>query len=66
MNCYKGESFYYPLMAIWLEDENGKYIQTLFVARSVATGIFKFGKQENNKWIAAAKRAPQTLTLLGT
>lgn len=61
VELFKGSSFYYPLMAIWLEDENGKYIQTLFVARSVATGIFKFGKAENNKWSAGAKRAPQTL-----
>jgi len=57
----KGKSFYYPLMAVWLEDENGKYIQTLYVARSVATGIYKYGKQENNKWVTAPKRAPQTL-----
>ena len=57
----KGESFYYPLFAIWLEDEKGNYIQTLYVSESVATGIFKYGKQENNKWITAEKRAPQTL-----
>jgi hypothetical protein len=57
----KGESFYYPLFAIWLEDMDGKYIQTLYVAKSVATGVFQYAKQENNKWITAAKRAPQTL-----
>jgi hypothetical protein len=57
----KGKSFYYPLFAIWLEDMDGKYIQTLYVARSVATGIFEYGKQEKNKWIRAPKRAPQTL-----
>jgi len=58
---YKGKSFYFPLMAIWIEDENGKYVQTLFVARSVATGIFLYGKQENNKWIPGAKRQPQAV-----
>lgn len=58
---YKGESFYYPLMAVWLEDQSGKYIQSLYVPPTVATGIFKYGKQENGKWIAAPKRAPQTL-----
>ncbi len=57
----KGDAFYYPLMAIWIEDISGNYIQTLYVANSVATGIFKFGKQENNKWASAPKRAPQTL-----
>lgn len=61
VDFYKGKSFYYPLMAIWLEDEDGKYIQTLFVARSVATGLFMYGKQENNKWVPGAKREPQTV-----
>jgi len=61
VDFYKGKSFYFPLMAVWLEDENGNYIQTLFVARSVATGFFLYGKQENNKWVPGAKREPQTL-----
>jgi hypothetical protein len=57
----KGEYYYYPLMAAWLEDVDGNYIQTLFIPKSVATGIFRYGKHEKNKWIAAEKRAPQTL-----
>jgi hypothetical protein len=57
----QGESFYYPLMAIWLEDMEGGYIQTLYVARSVATGVFKFGQEQGKKWAEAPKRAPQTL-----
>ena len=57
----KGESFYYPLFAVWLEDVEGNYLQTLYVSKSVATGVFRFAKQEGRKWIAAEKRAPQTL-----
>ncbi len=57
----KGESFYYPLFAIWLEDTDGRYIQTLYVAKAVGTGYFKYAKQEGNKWIGGVKRAPQTL-----
>jgi len=57
----RGESFYYPLFAVWLEETDGKYIQTLYVARSVATGIFAYGRQDKNKWTEAPKRAPQTL-----
>ncbi|MBN2664915.1 MAG: hypothetical protein JXR67_00280 [Bacteroidales bacterium] len=56
-----GESFYYPLFAIWLETDEGNYIQTLYVAKAVATGIFEYGRQEKNKWITAPRRAPQTL-----
>jgi len=56
-----GESFYYPLFAIWLENIDGGYIQTLYVAKAVATGVFEYGRQEKNKWVAASRRAPQTL-----
>jgi hypothetical protein len=56
-----GESFYYPMMAFWLEDMDNNYIQTLYVARSVATGVFRYGRQEGNKWVESARRAPQTL-----
>lgn len=61
LELYKGESFYYPLIAVWVEDEAGNYIQTLYVPVSVATGVFKYGKQEKDRWISAPKRAPQTL-----
>ena len=61
IELYKGKSFYFPLMAAWIEDEAGNYIQTLFVPASVATGVFRYGKQEKNKWVPAPKRAPQTL-----
>ncbi len=29
--------------------------------KAVATGYFKYAKQEGNKWISGIKRAPQTL-----
>jgi len=58
---YGGPSLYYPLMAVWLEDEQGGYIQTLFVPRAIATGVFKYGSDASGRWQEAAKRAPQTL-----
>jgi hypothetical protein len=58
---YGGKSLYYPLMAVWLEDEQGDYIQTMFVPKTIATGIFKYGSDASGKWVEAAKRAPQTL-----
>jgi hypothetical protein len=57
----RGKLFYYPLFAIWIEESDGKYIQTLYVAKSVATGIFQYAEQKHNKWQADPKRAPQTL-----
>jgi len=61
IELYKGKSFYYPLMAAWIEDEAGEYIQTLYVPVTIASGVFKYGKKENNIWVPAPKRAPQTL-----
>ena len=58
---YGGPSLYYPLMAVWLEDEQGGYIQTLFVPKAIATGVFKYGSNTAGRWVEAAKRAPQTL-----
>ena len=57
----RGDSFYYPLMAIWIEDLNGNYIQTIYVPESVATSIFKFGLVKDNKWEPGIRRYPQTL-----
>jgi hypothetical protein len=61
VDLQKGESFYYPIFAIWLEDSDGKYLQTLYVAKSAGTGYFKYAKQEGNRWMGGIKRAPQTL-----
>lgn len=58
---FGGPSLYYPLMAVWIEDEEGKYIQTLFVPKAIATGVFRYGSNASGKWTEAAKRAPQTL-----
>lgn len=57
----RGESFYYPLMAVWLEEIDSTYIQTLYVARSVATSVFRFGETSGRQWIPGVRRYPQTL-----
>lgn len=57
----RGESFYYPLMAIWLEDMDGNYIQSMFVPNSVATSIFRFGEVRDREWQPGIRRYPQTL-----
>ncbi len=57
----RGESFYYPLMAIWLEDLDGNYIQSLYVPESVGTSVYRFGGVEDGKWKEGIRRWPQTL-----
>lgn len=47
---FKSEAFNHPSFAIWVEDLEGNYIETLFVTRFVATGKFGHGEIEPGKW----------------
>jgi hypothetical protein len=57
----RGEAHNHPLMAIWIEDENGEYVQTLFVAESIGKGIFQHGDATSGKWLPAEIRRPAAL-----
>ncbi len=57
----KGKAHNYPLMALWVEDTIGKYIRTLYVAESIAKGIFNYGEVAQGKWQPGALRRPATL-----
>jgi hypothetical protein len=57
----KGESFNHPLMALWVEDTSGKYLQTLYVAESIAKGVFGHGDKSTGKWLPGPIRRPATL-----
>jgi hypothetical protein len=47
---YKGPAHNHPTFAIWTEDLEGNFLQTLFVTRYLATGIFGYGELEPGKW----------------
>jgi hypothetical protein len=57
----KGKSHNHPLMAIWVEDTSGNYIQTLYVAQSIATGIFARGDNSTGQWTQGEVRRPAAL-----
>ena len=57
----KGEAHNHPLMAVWVEDTSGKYIQTLYVAKSIATGKFNYGDASSGQWNQGAIRRPAAL-----
>ena len=57
----KGLQHYYPLMAIWVEDTTGKYEQTLYVAESIAKGVFQHAAFEDKKWKPGKKIIPAAL-----
>ena len=50
INFTTGEEFNHPSFAIWLEDENGEYIETIFVTEYIATGIFGHADAGDGTW----------------
>jgi len=60
-----GESFYYPLIAVWMEDSAGNFLQTLYVPNSVAKGTFTFGMIKDNTYQPGPKRLPAALPYWG-
>jgi hypothetical protein len=57
----RGESHNHPLMAIWVEDESGKFIQTLYVAESIGKGTFQHGDASRGFWMPGEIRRPAAL-----
>jgi hypothetical protein len=61
----KGESHNHPLMAIWLEDPQGNYIETLYVAESIGKGIFQRADRSKGLWQSGPVRRPAALPYWG-
>jgi hypothetical protein len=57
----KGKSHNHPTFAIWLEDTNGSYIQTLFVTSAIGQGIFRYGDKSDGKWKPGEVRRPAAI-----
>ena len=57
----KGKDHNHPLYAIWLADETGNYIQTLYVSESIGKGIFKHASRTNGKWMEGEIQRPAAL-----
>jgi len=61
----KGSSFNHPLLAIWLEDTNNRYIETLYVSESIGKGIFQHGDKTGGEWQPGPVRRPAALPYWG-
>ncbi|MGD2035052.1 MAG: hypothetical protein PVF73_08350 [Bacteroidales bacterium] len=57
----RGPSHNHPLMAMWVEDTTGNYIQTIYVAKSIAKGLFEYGDTSSGKWLPGSIRRPAAL-----
>jgi len=55
----KGEKDFYSVMAIWVEDTLGNYIQTLYATKNIATGTF--WKKENEEYVRGAVSRPEAV-----
>jgi hypothetical protein len=61
----KGSSHNHPLMAIWVEDATGKYIETLYVAKSIGKGVFEHADKSGGQWQPGPIRRPAALPYWG-
>ncbi len=57
----KGPDHNHPLMAIWVEDMDGNFIETLYVASSIGTGIFGHGLVKEGHWEPGPVSRPAAL-----
>ncbi|KXJ04281.1 hypothetical protein AC249_AIPGENE3254, partial [Exaiptasia diaphana] len=48
IDLLRGEHYWHPQMAIWIEDSSGNFIQTLFISRASAEGLFFGGRSKEN------------------
>jgi hypothetical protein len=57
----RGDGHNHPLMAIWVENTEGDFIQTLFVAESIGKGVFQHGDASRGFWQAGEIQRPAAL-----
>jgi len=57
----RGEGHNHPLMAIWVEDPEGRLVQTLYVAESIAKGVFLHGDASRGFWMPGEIQRPAAL-----
>lgn len=63
LEFHRGKYHNHPTFAIWIEDMEGRFIETLFVTRYAATGIFGHGELEPGRWKAEPGPAVRPATL---
>ncbi len=61
----KGRSHNHPLMAVWIEDIDSTFIQTIYVAESIGKGYFRYGDASEGRWMPGPLRRPAALPYWG-
>jgi len=57
----RGAEYNHPIMAVWVEDIEGNYIQTLYIAKSIAKEEFEHADNSSGKWMPGPLRIPASL-----
>lgn len=57
----KGSEHNHPLFAIWLANENGKFIQTLYVSQVIGKGVFYRANRKTGQWKSGEIQRPAAL-----
>ncbi len=60
-----GRRHNHPLMAFWMEDVDGNYIRSLYVAESIAKGYFRHVDGSSGHWEPGPLRRPAALPYWG-
>ncbi|WP_431121039.1 DUF4405 domain-containing protein [Flagellimonas flava] len=48
IDLLRSEHYWHPQMAIWTEDSEGNYLETVFVSKATAKGLFFGGRSKEN------------------
>lgn len=48
IDLLRSEHYWHPQMAVWTEDKYGNYLETLFVSKATAKGLFFGGRSKDN------------------
>lgn len=59
----KGKKFKDPTFAIWIEDMEGKYIETLYVTQYLGSGIYRHAKRAEGRPLSKSGPAKRPSTL---
>jgi hypothetical protein len=56
-----GPAHNHPMMAAWIEDMDGNFLQTIYVNESVAKGYYAYAKKDHGKWQPGEAVRPASL-----
>ncbi len=48
IDLLRSEHYWHPQMAVWVEDTLGNYVETIFVSKATAQGLFFGGRSKDN------------------